>query len=692
MKKILTLLLTLMLAFGIMATLASCGGDDTDGDGAGTPPAHTHSYVEGVCSCGAKDPSYTPPHTHTFVDGVCECGAEDPNYDKRVNPCKACEEGEYAITSQTYPSTFEDGHTVYTCNVCSDSYEETKPATGEMNILVIGDASTSTTIGYIDEILLSEGVSKVLVGTANFNHSSGASISDQWKNVSNNKASYTYTPTVNGTAGKILYRQSLTDILASEDWNYVIIGQSIPEAGNSEAYAELENYLAYLREAKPAGAKILWNMSWAYNKESTHAGFESYDYDQAKMYDGILSAFDKFIAKNESIDAILPVGAAVQNLRTTFLDGKIGSTAGIALEAEIGSYIFAVTWCSEILGKSAEEISSAIKSSELMKYSDVLDSAISGALANSTVITEPLVKSFKILIFGNSYSNDAVTYLTNIFQSAGYHEVIIGSITDGGCNINHHWWNIDDTLEDYHPGAEYEGMTGVEGTAGCYVRVNGVTTYSKAPTLKERYIEVISATDWDYVSIQHGPDTVEKTETYSHLPDLIGFIEEHLISEDTEFVYHMVWKYNDNLSTTSQHTSYQYQTILDITQNLVLKNEQFGNRVVPGATFRQNLVSSYLEDVDISRDYGHMGLTLGRYALGLLWYCYYTGGSVDDVTYIPTADLISAEEKAKYKLEYGHTHLDITEEDMLIVKEAIENALKTPYEITQSKYTTKPSK
>ena len=70
MKKILTLLLTLMLAFGIMATLASCGGDDTDGDGAGTPPAHTHSYVEGVCSCGAKDPSYTPPHTHTFVDGV----------------------------------------------------------------------------------------------------------------------------------------------------------------------------------------------------------------------------------------------------------------------------------------------------------------------------------------------------------------------------------------------------------------------------------------------------------------------------------------------------------------------------------------------------------------------------------------------------------------------------------------------
>ena len=44
------------------------------------PPApdHTHSYVDGMCSCGEKDPNYNPGHTHNYVDGKCECGAEDP--------------------------------------------------------------------------------------------------------------------------------------------------------------------------------------------------------------------------------------------------------------------------------------------------------------------------------------------------------------------------------------------------------------------------------------------------------------------------------------------------------------------------------------------------------------------------------------------------------------------------------------
>ena len=47
--------------------------------GGGKDP-HTHSYVDGVCSCGETDPNYVPPHTHTYVDGVCSCGEKDPSY------------------------------------------------------------------------------------------------------------------------------------------------------------------------------------------------------------------------------------------------------------------------------------------------------------------------------------------------------------------------------------------------------------------------------------------------------------------------------------------------------------------------------------------------------------------------------------------------------------------------------------
>lgn len=55
--------------------ICSCGEKDPN-----YVAPHTHEYVEGVCSCGEKDPSYVASHTHEYVDGVCSCGEKDPNY------------------------------------------------------------------------------------------------------------------------------------------------------------------------------------------------------------------------------------------------------------------------------------------------------------------------------------------------------------------------------------------------------------------------------------------------------------------------------------------------------------------------------------------------------------------------------------------------------------------------------------
>ena len=652
MKKLLSILLILVLSVAAVFALTACGDETPSND---------------------------------------ENGNGSGNADTRVLPCKACDDGEYVADVKSAASAFEDGLTVYTCNKCSDSYEEITEATGEIKILVIGDSSSSTAISYVDDILLAQGVKTVVIGTANCNHSTGASIDNHITNITKSKDAYTYTRNLNGTQGASKYKQNLDTIMASEDWDYVIIQQSIPEIGTPESYSELDKYLAYLREKKPEKAKILWNMGWAYNKSSSQEDFNTiYGNDQQAMYNAIVNTLITFISENESIDEILPVGAAIQNLRTTFLDGALSSPSGITLATDAGNYVAAVTWCSKILNKAPSEISSAINVADISKYTDVLDSAIAYAIEDATKISTPFFKSIKLLIFGNSYSNDANTYLSDIFLSAGYHEVIIASITDGGCGINHHWWNLDDTLEDYHPASEYDGMTGVEGTAGCSIKINGKTTSVAGDTLKDRYKNTVSAYDWDFVSLQHAPAQVELRDSYDYLPNLIKFVEDNLQSTKTKFVFHMIWKYNDSQSSLSQRTSTHYDTILDITKNIVLKNDQFENRVIPAVTFRQNMTSSFLTDSDISRDYGHMGLTLGRYALGLLWYCYLTGGSIDDVSFVPTKDNVSAQELAKYKNEYNHTHIEITEADMLVVREAVSNALKNPYQITQSVYTTKP--
>ncbi len=55
--------------------VCSCGEKDPN-----YVEPHVHKFVEGVCSCGEKDPNYVEPHVHKFVEGVCSCGEKDPNY------------------------------------------------------------------------------------------------------------------------------------------------------------------------------------------------------------------------------------------------------------------------------------------------------------------------------------------------------------------------------------------------------------------------------------------------------------------------------------------------------------------------------------------------------------------------------------------------------------------------------------
>lgn len=61
MKKILCIISFIMLIFFFVG----CEG---------TGSSHTHEYVDGICSCGEKDPLYKYPHVHNFIDGICPCG------------------------------------------------------------------------------------------------------------------------------------------------------------------------------------------------------------------------------------------------------------------------------------------------------------------------------------------------------------------------------------------------------------------------------------------------------------------------------------------------------------------------------------------------------------------------------------------------------------------------------------------
>ena len=277
------------------------------------------------------------------------------------------------------------------------------------------------------------------------------------------------------------------------------------------------------------------------------------------------------------------------------------------------------------------------------------------------------MKSLKILTFGNSYSVDAYAWLCEIFASQGY-ELELGQIVNGGCNINHHYSNVDSDLEnDFGATFLYKNTKG---------DAHSVCVGESMPQ-KKIYEDAISLCEWDYVVIQHGPKHVELVETYSHLDELIAFIKAHLLSPRTKLIYHMIWKYNDYIPNAG--TAQFYPTIIDITREFVMKRPEFEG-VIPAATMRQNLVSSYLTDKDVARDYGHMGLGFGRLVLGILWYCFFTGEDPECVSFRPRISDISAGLLEKYTFD------EVKECDMNVAYEAIRNALSTPFSVTPSKF------
>ena len=270
-------------------------------------------------------------------------------------------------------------------------------------------------------------------------------------------------------------------------------------------------------------------------------------------------------------------------------------------------------------------------------------------------------KSIKILFFGNSYSVDATKWLSKIFLEAGYDDVIVGNVATGGCCINEHWSFLD-------------GIEGNEPNDGDFFYTKFVN--GKEVAAEDDYAFAIADEDWDIISLQHAPDELKQIDTYSHLQDFLDYILARTTNPDVKLVFHMIWAHNNVADIKSL-----YNSILEITDRYVTVKTEFDG-LVPSATMIEYLRdagltnATYTDDVwtagDITRDWGHMNYGLGRYALGLLYYAYLTGESIDDFTWVPTPDMVAGTSEAQGFAE-------ITSEKLAIIKAAIKYALANPY-------------
>ncbi len=268
--------------------------------------------------------------------------------------------------------------------------------------------------------------------------------------------------------------------------------------------------------------------------------------------------------------------------------------------------------------------------------------------------TPSVPKSIKILAIGNSFSDDATEHLWGILNDAGIEEVIIGNLYIGGCSIDTHWNNMknDSVAYDFR---YYD-------TAG------------KKTSTKRSVSYALALHDWDYITIQQVSQNSGQTSTLGNLQNVLDYINQKKTNENAKIYWHSTWAYQQN-SSHSGFNNYgknqmtMYNAIIDTYQYIDEKYPAIEG-ILPSGTAIQNLRTSYLGD-SLTRDGYHMSYDIGRYTAALTWCCMLTGIDAKAIDWVPA--------------EY----MTITD-DIDAIREAVNNAVANPFEVTPSTITKRP--
>lgn len=136
--------------------------------------------------------------------------------------------------------------------------------------------------------------------------------------------------------------------LLYRDWDYVSIQQVSGDSGNYATYHPYcDTVVDRIRELCPS-SKILIHHTWAYEHNSTHPSFPSYECDTAKMAKAIGEAYSR-LKKDIGADAIIPVGEVIEALRAMpQFDVRRGGISlhrdGYHLSHGYGRYAAAAVW------------------------------------------------------------------------------------------------------------------------------------------------------------------------------------------------------------------------------------------------------------------------------------------------------------------------------------------------------------
>ncbi len=218
-----------------------------------------------------------------------------------------------------------------------------------VKILAIGNSFSEDAIEHYLYGLAKAGGYKVIIGNL---YIGGAPLALHWKNAKADNAAYEYRKIAVDGKKERFPKTSIAKALVDEKWDYISFQQSSPNSGLYETYVEplplLFNYVK--QRATNSKVKYVLHQTWAYAKNSTHAGFASYHQDQLKMYNDIVGTTKK-VWELAPFNLLVPTGTAIQNARTSFIGDNM-CRDGYHLNLYIGRYTASCTWYEAIFKES----------------------------------------------------------------------------------------------------------------------------------------------------------------------------------------------------------------------------------------------------------------------------------------------------------------------------------------------------
>ena len=202
----------------------------------------------------------------------------------------------------------------------------------------------------------------------------------------------------------------------------------------------------------------------------------------------------------------------------------------------------------------------------------------------------------QVLAIGNSFSQDATHYLHKIARAAG-DNIEVANLYIGGCCLERHFRNMMGNTREYK--LEYNGEL-----TGFYVSIE----------------EALLNREWDVITFQQASHFSADFQTYQpYLSELAAYARKY--QPKAKILIHQTWAYENDSPKLLNVAG--FDTMSAMTEAVCKAYSEAAKSIGADGIIESGKMLLWLSQngvEKIHRDTFHASLTIGRYALALLWY------------------------------------------------------------------------